>query len=321
MNYKSILDQLIPSEGDQTSKNHQKIFLLALSPALLMATLFFGLESLRMIGTAILACLGLKYLLHRFVLKIPAAFRDGPAFITGILLAFTLPAGIPIWLILLDSLLVMGISGLANFKSELKTFNPVLLTWILLRVAFPAQMTIWRTNMTALDAITGATPLSLVKEGLKNGRLISEILSDTKIPGYFDLFWGNMSGAIGEISAIALLIGAIYLLWKQLITWHIPAALLGTFFLLQLIFWLAASGSFLNPIFHLLTGGFLLGAIFLATEPSTSPSSPTGKLLYGAAIGFLTFLLRNFTSLPEGIAIAILVMNGLTPIIRKRFPA
>ena len=245
---------------------------------------------------------------------------DGSALITGILLAFTLPAGLPIWLILLGSLLVIAISEMANFKSDLKTFNPILLTWILLRVAFPAQMTIWRTNITALDAITGATPLSLVKEGLKNGRLLPEILSDSNIPGYFDLFWGNMSGAIGEISAIALLIGAIYLLWKQLMTWHIPAALLGTFFLLQLIFWLAASGSFLQPIFHLLTGGLLLGAIYLATEPSSSPSSPTGKLLYGAAIGILTFLLRNFTPLPEGIAIAILVMNGLTPVIKKQFP-
>ena len=320
MNYKSILDQLIRSEGDPSSKNYQKTFLLALSPALLMAALFFGLESLRMIGSAVIACLSLKYLLHRFILKIPAVFRDGSALITGILLAFTLPAGLPIWLILLGSLLVIAISEMANFKSDLKTFNPILLTWILLRVAFPAQMTIWRTNITALDAITGATPLSLVKEGLKNGRLLPEILSDSNIPGYFDLFWGNMSGAIGEISAIALLIGAIYLLWKQLMTWHIPAALLGTFFLLQLIFWLAASGSFLQPIFHLLTGGLLLGAIYLATEPSSSPSSPTGKLLYGAAIGILTFLLRNFTPLPEGIAIAILVMNGLTPVIKKQFP-
>ena len=179
-------------------------------------------------------------------------------------------------------------------------------------------MTTWSANITMADSFTGATPLGLVKEGLKSGKLMATVAADSRIPSYFDMFWGNMSGSLGEISAIAILLGGIYLLWKKIITWHIPVAILGTLFIFEGLFWSLASGSFMDPIFHLITGGVMLAAFFLATDPHTSPSSPTGKLLFGAAIGLITILIRNFTPLPEGVAIAVLVTNGFVPLINKK---
>lgn len=320
MSYKTIVEQITTLAGEDSKQKTNKIYLLGLLPMLLMSALFFGLESFRISGIAVITCLIFEYLFQRFILKNPSSLRDGSAVIMGVLVALTLPTGLPGWLIVLGSLLAIGISRSASFRSDIRTFNPILVSWMLLRVSFPSQMTTWSTNITSIDSITGATPLGLVKEGLKNGKLMTDILADSRIPGYFDLFWGNMSGSMGEISAIAILLGGIYLIWKRLITWHIPFAVLGTFFILEGFLWMAAPGSFLNPVFHLLTGGLMLGALFLATEPFTSPSSPTGKLLYGAGIGLITLIIRNFTSLPEGIALAILVMNGLSPLIRKKFP-
>jgi electron transport complex protein RnfD len=304
--------------GDDFKRINNKSFLLALVPMMLMSTIFFGLHSLRILVAAVITCLLFEYIFQKFVLKTPATLRDGSAVIIGVLLAFNLPAGLPVWLIVMGSLVAIVITKISFGRFGANPFNPVLLSWLFLRISFPVQMTTWTANITMADSFTGATPLSLVKEGLKNGKLMATVAADSRIPSYFDMFWGNMSGSLGEISAIAILLGGIYLIWKKIITWHIPVAILGTFFVFEGLFWVLAPSIFMDPIFHLITGGVMLAAFFLATDPQTSPSSPSGKLLFGAAIGLITILIRNFTPLPEGVAIAILVMNGFVPMINNR---
>ena len=318
MSYSSIVSPPSSLPGDDFKHKINKSFLLALVPMMLMSTIFFGLHSLKILVVAVITCLLFEYIFQKFVLKTPITLRDGSAVIIGVLLAFNLPAGLPVWLIVLGALVAIAITKISFIRPGVNPFNPVLLSWLFLRISFPVQMTTWSANITMADSFTGATPLGLVKEGLKSGKLMATIVADSRIPSYFDMFWGNMSGSLGEISVIAILLGGIYLLWKKIITWHIPVAVLGTLFIFEGLFWLLAPGSFMDPIFHLITGGVMLGAIFLATDPHTSPSSPTGKLLFGAGIGLITILIRNFTPLPEGVALAILVMNGFVPLINKK---
>ncbi len=318
MVYSSIVSPPSSFPRDEIKHKINKGFLLALVPMMLMSTIFFGLHSLRILVAAVITCLLFEYIFQKFVLKTPTTLRDGSAVIIGVLLAFNLPAGLPVWLIVLGALVAIGITKISFGRIGTNLFNPVLLSWLFLRISFPVQMTTWTANITMADSFTGATPLGLVKEGFKSGKLMATIAADSRIPSYFDMFWGNMSGSLGEISAIAILLGGIYLIWKKIISWHIPVAILGTLFIFEGLFWLLAPGSFMNPIFHLITGGAMLAAFFMATDPHTSPSSPTGKLLFGAAIGLITILIRNFTPLPEGVAIAILVMNGFVPLINKK---
>ena len=138
------------------------------------------------------------------------------------------------------------------------------------------------------------------------------------MPGYIDMFWGNMSGSLGEISAVALLLGGAYMLWKKIITWHIPVSVLGSMALLQAILWMVAPDRFIDPMFHLITGGAMLGAIFMATDMVTSPMTVRGQLIFGVGIGVLTVCIRNFGAYPEGISFAILIMNAFTPLINAR---
>jgi len=318
MSYSSIVSPPSSLPGDGLKHQINKGFLIALVPIMLMSTIFFGLHSFKILVVAVITCLLFEYVMRKFVLKTPTSLRDGLAVIIGVLLAFNLPAGLPVWLIVLGALVAIGITRISFGRLGANPFNPVLLGWLFLRISFPVQMTTWSANITMTDSFTGATPLGLVKEGLKSGKLMATVAADSRIPSYFDMFWGNMSGSLGEISAIAILLGGIYLLWKKIITWHIPVAILGTMSIFEGLFWLLAPGSFMDPIFHLITGGVMLAAFFLATDPHTSPSSPSGKLMFGAAIGLITILIRNFTPLPEGVAIAILVMNGFVPLINKR---
>jgi electron transport complex protein RnfD len=318
MSYSSNINPISSLPGEDLKLKINKSFLLSLVPMMLMSTIFFGLHSLRILVTAVITSLLFEYIFSRFVLKTPATVRDGSAVIIGVLLAFSLPAGLPLWLIVLGALIAIGITKISFGRFGANPFNPVLLSWLFLRISFPVQMTTWTANITMADSFTGATPLGLVKEGLNSGKLMVSIATDSRIPSYFDMFWGNMSGSLGEISAIAILIGGIYLLWKKIITWHIPVAILGTLFIFESLFWLLAPGSFMDPIFHLITGGVMLAAFFLATNPHGSPSSHTAKLLFGTGVGLITILIRNFTLLPEGVAIAILIMNGFVPFINKR---
>ncbi len=305
-------------KGDDSIPKIMRTVIIALIPAMIMSTIFFGLNSLKIMLAAVISCLLFEYAIQKFLLKVPTTIHDGSAAITGILLAFNVPAGLPVWLVVLGSLVAIGIAKLSFGGLGQNPFNPALVGRVFLLISFPVQMTTWTANITVTDSFTGATPLGLLKEGLKSGKTLAQITADSQIPGYFDMFWGDMSGSLGEISAIAILMGGIYLLWKKVITWHIPVAVLGSIFLFEGILWIFAPGRFMDPVFHLITGGAILGAFFMATDLTTSPMTPYGKLLFGAGIGVITMCIRNFGAYPEGISFAILIMNGFTPLINAK---
>jgi len=303
-------------KGDESIRKIMYGVIIALIPALIMSTIFFGIDSLKVTFTAIAACVAFEYLIQTYILKVKPTINDGTAIITGILLAFNVPVGLPVWMIVLGSLVAIGIAKLSFGGLGQNPFNPALVGRVFLLISFPVQMTTWTAPVSLVDSFTGATPLGLLKEGLKSGKTLSEITN--QLPGYFDMFWGNMSGSLGEISAIALLFGGLYMLWKKIITWHIPFAVLGSIALLQGTLWMINPERFIDPVFHLITGGAMLGAIFMATDMVTSPMTSKGQLIFGAGIGVLTVCIRNFGAYPEGISFAILIMNGFTPLINAR---
>ena len=312
------------TKGEESIPKIMRSVIVAMIPAMIMSVIFFGPASLKIISVAVISCLLFEFSIQKYLLKVQTTIRDGSAVITGLLLAFNLPAGIPVWLVVAGSLVAIGIAKLSFGGLGQNPFNPALVGRVFLLISFPVQMTTWTANITAADTFTGATPLGLLKEGLRSGKSLAQIAADSQIPGYFDMFWGNMSGSLGEISAIAILIGGLYLLWKKIITWHIPAAVLGSIFIFEGLLWIFAPGRFMDPIFHLITGGAMLGAFFMATDLTTSPMTPKGKLIFGAGIGVITMCIRNFGAYPEGISFAILIMNGFTPLINatvkpKRF--
>ncbi|OFY74899.1 MAG: Na+-transporting NADH:ubiquinone oxidoreductase subunit D, partial [Bacteroidetes bacterium RIFOXYA12_FULL_33_9] len=211
----------------------------------------------------------------------------------------------------------MSFGGLGN-----NPFNPALVGRVFLLISFPVDMTSWPKpsvlNMNLVDVQTGATPLAVIKEGVKNGQQVSDLLNT--LPSYFEMFIGNIGGSLGEVSAIALIIGGIYLLIKKIITWHIPVSMLGTMVIFSGILYLVNPDLYVDPLFHLLTGGALLGAIFMATDMVTSPMHPMSMIIFGVGIGLLTILIRVFGAYPEGVSFAILIMNAFVPLLNKIKP-
>ena len=168
-----------------------------------------------------------------------------------------------------------------------------------------------------VDASTGATPLAILKEAVKSGTPISQIMSTGEIPGYREMVLGNMGGSLGEVAALALLVGFVYMLLRKIISWHIPVAIFATVFVFAGILHVCNPEQYASPIFHLLSGGLVLGAIFMATDYVTSPMSHKGMLIYGIGIGILTVVIRVFGAYPEGMSFAILIMNAFTPLINR----
>ncbi len=303
-------------KGDESVRKIMYGVVFALIPALIMSTVFYGTDTLKITFIAVAACVGFEYLIQKYILKVKPTINDGTAVITGILLAFNVPVELPIWMLLLGALAAIGIAKLSFGGLGQNPFNPALVGRVFLLISFPVQMTTWTAPVTGIDAFTGATPLGLLKEGLKSGKTMSEIANE--LPRYFDMFWGNISGSLGELSAIALILGGIYMIWKKIITWHIPVAVLGTIAIFQGTLWMINPERFIDPVFHLITGGAMLGAIFMATDMVTSPMTHKGQLIFGVGIGVLTICIRNFGAYPEGISFAILIMNGFTPLINAR---
>ncbi|HBB91262.1 MAG: Na+-transporting NADH:ubiquinone oxidoreductase subunit D [Bacteroidetes bacterium GWF2_49_14] len=304
------------------SESVQKIMyrvLLAMVPAFAVSLIFFGVGALIVTGVAVVSCLVFEYLIARFLLKVKPTLWDGSAAVTGVLLAFNVPSNLPVWMIVVGSLVAIGIAKMSFGGLGKNPFNPALAGRIFLLVSFPVQMTSWpkavESRFAYLDATTGATPLGIMKEGLKNGQPMVDLLKD--IPDYGQMFLGNMSGSLGEISALALLLGGLYLLIKKVITWHIPVSILSTVVLFTGLMWLINPDKFADPLFHLLAGGVILGAIFMATDMVTSPMTPVGQIIFGVGIGLITCLIRLFGAYPEGVSFAILIMNAFVPLIDK----
>jgi electron transport complex protein RnfD len=295
----------------------------AMIPALAWSVFVFGLDALRVTLIAVVACLAFEYIIQKYLLKIKPMITDGSALITGILLAFNVPSNLPWWIIVIGSLAAIGIGKLSFGGLGNNIFNPALVGRVFMLISFPVQMTSWPANIqSGIDAITSATPLSIIKEGISNGTPISEITQ--KLPTTFDMFLGNIGGSLGEISAVLLIVGGLYMLFTKVITWHIPVSIIATVALVASIFWAIDPDVYINPVYHVLTGGLMLGAIFMATDMVSSPMNPKGQIIYGAGIGLITISIRMFGAYPEGISFAILIMNAVTPLINtyvkpKRF--
>lgn len=291
---------------------------LALLPAFAVSVFYFGMGMIIISLTAVLTCIIFEYLIQKFILKSKPAHLDGSAAVTGLLLAFCLPSNLPFWMVMIGSLVAIGVGKMSFGGLGNNPFNPALVGRVFLFVSFPAALTAYPEPgqwWAYLDASTGATPLSILNEKTANNIPVGEIMSG--MPSYLDLFLGRMSGSAGEVAAFAILLGLIYMLWKRIITWHIPVSILLTVALFTSALWLGNPEKFANPLFHLLTGGLILGAVFMATDYVTSPMSKKGMIVYGIGIGILTILIRAFGSYPEGVQFAILLMNGFTPLINK----
>ena len=310
-----------PSPHIQTKESVPKLMygvIIALIPAFAVSIFYFGIGMLVITATAIISSVLFEFLIQKYLLKSPLSHFDGSAALTGLLLAFCLPANLPIWMVIIGSLFAIGVGKLTFGGLGNNPFNPALLGRVFLFISFPAAMTNYPEPgqwMKYLDATTGATPLSLLSEKTANGVTVPEVM--TELPSYMDMFLGKMLGSTGEVAAIALLLGLVYILWKKIITWHIPISILLTVVVFTAALWIGNGDRFADPIFHLLSGGLLLGAIFMATDYVTSPMSKKGMLIYGVGIGVITVLIRVFGAYPEGVQFAILLMNGFTPIINK----
>lgn len=298
--------------GDSISKNMYGV-LIALVPAFLVSLYFFGLGALIVTLASVFFCALFEYLIQKFLMKKEPTLYDGSAILTGVLLAFNLPSNLPIWIIAIGALAAIGIGKMSFGGLGNNIFNPALTGRIFLLISFPAQMTTWPMvdatsafPMTYTDAQTGATVLSAMKEGAL----------DT-LPSYTDMLLGHMGGSLGEVSALALILGLLFMLWKKIITWHIPVSILATVLVFAGIMHLVDPVKYADPLVHLLSGGLMLGAIFMATDYVTSPMSKSGMLVYGVGIGILTTVIRLFGSYPEGMSFAIFIMNGVTPLINS----
>ena len=308
-----------PSPHIHTTETTRKLMsgvIIALVPAVISSVLFFGAGAAIVMSTAIISCVAFEYLIQRFILGKPVSITDGSAVVTGLLLGLNLPSNVPVLSIVIGSLVAIGVAKMTFGGLGNNPFNPALVGRVFMLISFPVQMTTWpvpkglSTGYT--DAVTGATPLAILKEGLKNGESLSQLMSN--IPETIDMILGKMGGSIGEVSALALIIGLVYMLFKKIITWHIPVSVIGSLMGFTAILWLINPEAYASPVFHLLSGGLLLGAIFMATDYVTSPMSAVGMIIYGCGIGLLTAVIRIWGAYPEGVSFAILIMNAFVPL-------
>lgn len=324
--------------SDESTKKIMWRVNMALIPALLVAIAYFGINALLVSIISVASCILFQWLIEKYILKVPSTICDGSAVVTGLLLAFNVPSTREMmWVVIIGALIAIGVGKMAFGGLGKNPFNPALVGRVFMLISFPTQMTTWPLvnkslfSMVSLptitpeaaqelgvDATAGATPLGLFKEGVYPADVT-----------WLDAFIGHIGGSLGEISALAILIGAIYLLWKKVITWHIPVAFIGTAALFSCILWLAnpahmemVNGAqklvgFMDPLTTILTGGIMLGACFMATDMVTTPMAKSGQLIFGCGCGLLTIIIRNWGAYPEGVSFAILLMNSVTPLINR----
>lgn len=306
-------------QGPEATERIMLDVLLALIPAFIVSILFFGLGALKVTLVAAISCVLFEFLIQKYLLKTKVSIRDNSALLTGVLLAFNLPAGYPAWMTIIGCLVAIGVAKMSFGGLGQNLFNPALVARVFLLISFPVATTMWEAPSflaSGIDATTGATILGVLKESVGRGIPVSQILGSYNLENFF---LGKMGGSLGEVSALALLLGGAYLLYRKVITWHIPVSFLGTFLILTAIFWYINPERFAPPHLHLVSGGILLGAIFMATDMVTSPMSTKGQIVFGLGCGLLTVLIRLFGAYPEGVSFAILIMNATVPLIDKFF--
>ena len=293
------------AHGPRTVSGLMLDVIVALLPAFGCAIFFFGLRALFLAGTCIAACL-VTEALCRLAMKRENSIGDLSAVLTGLLLALNLPPDLPLWMAAAGGVFAIGICKQAFGGLGYNPFNPALAARAFMLISFTGPMTTWTAStwMGNPEATTTATPLALIKKGAEGFDWSQAALIK-------DLFIGNVNGCIGEVSALALLIGAAYLLYRKVITWHIPVAFIGTVFLYAMF-----KGG-VPPLVHVLSGGCVLGACFMATDYVTSPITAKGKIVFGVGCGLLTMCIRSGGGYPEGVSFAILIMNAITPLINR----
>ncbi len=299
--------------GDSIERNMYAV-ILALLPAVAVSLVQFGLGALVVLAVSIGVCALTEWAIVKYLFKAEFSLSDGSAVLTGLLLAMNLPSNLPFWIVAIGAIVAIGVGKMSFGGLGGNIFNPALVGRVFLLIAYPAQMTLWPEVgqlSSYTDATTGATPLGIMSAVMHQ----APGASLDQLPSTMDLFLGINGGSLGEVSAAALLLGLIYLLYKRVITWHIPVSVLGSAFLFGGLMYLISPEVYPTPWFHLLTGGLMLGAIFMATDYVTSPMSHRGQLLYGALIGLLTIIIRLWGAYPEGMSFAILIMNAFTPLI------
>jgi electron transport complex protein RnfD len=307
--------------GDDSTKKIMYGVVYAMIPAMLVSIYYFGLDAIRVLIIASISCLFFEWIIQKYLIKGPVTITDGSALLTGVLLAFNVPTNLPTWMIIIGALVAIGMAKMSFGGLGKNIFNPALVARVFLLISFPVQMTSWpkpgAITEGITDVITGPTPLAIVKEGLDAGKTMDQLQSE--LPGYVNYLTGQMGGSLGEVSAIALILGGLYMLWKKIITWEIPVSILLTVVVFSGILWLYDPQYNADPAFHLLTGGMMLGAIYMATDMVSSPMTRGGQLIYGFGIGLLTILIRIWGAYPEGVSFAILLMNAAVPLINRGF--
>ena len=314
--------------SDESTKRIMWRVNMALIPALLVAIAYFGISALLVSIISVLSCVLFQWLIEKCILKVPSTIADGSAIVTGLLLAFNVPATASMmWIVVIGALVAIGVGKMAFGGLGKNPFNPALVGRVFLLISFPVQMTTWpdvsKVSFFGLDTVTGPTPLGLLKE--RGADALDQL------PQAWDMFIGHIGGSFGEVSALAILIGAAYLCWKKIISWHIPVTFIGTAFVFSAILWLVnpvhvgvdpVDGvtkllGYVDPLTTILTGGIMLGACFMATDMVTSPMAKSGQIIFGVGCGLLTVIIRTWGAYPEGVSFAILLMNSVTPLINR----
>ena len=302
-------------------RNTKQIMLdviIALLPALIVALVLFGVRALVVVLSAVASCVMFEYVLQKYAYKKTPTVSNLSAVVTGMLLAYNLPSNISPILVMLASFVAIGIAKLPYGGLGKNIFNPALVGRVFLFIAFPAYMSSWPKprfmEFLNVDVVTSATPLNIMKY---TDATTSATKLGSNIPDYLQMFLGDTGGCLGETSACALLLGMAYLLYKKVIKWHIPVIYICTVFALFAIFYAITDSPKYDPLAQILSGGLMLGAIFMATDYTTSPMTDKGKVIFALGCGVLTFVIRKYSSYPEGVSFAILIMNAFVPLIDR----
>ncbi len=301
-----------------STKSLMQDVVIALVPAIICSVVFYGWQELLVLGVSVASCVLLEWAITKYMLKKPSTVGDLSAVITGILLALNVPYTTPWWVVFIGAVVAIGVAKMTFGGIGQNIWNPALVGRVFLLVSFPTYMTTWSkpAGLFGVDAVSGPTPLGTIQEGLMQGSTVQEL---TSAYNYKDLLFANLGGSAGEVCALALLVGFVYLCCRKVIKPWITLSIFATVALTSLIFWGINPDRFTDPLFNLLTGGLILGACFMATDYVTSPMSLWGGVVFGVGIGFLTMMIRYFGSYPEGVSFAILIMNSVVPLLNMWF--
>lgn len=295
--------------------------IIALVPAILVSVLFYGWAELLVLAVSVASCVLLEWAITKWMLKKPSTVCDLSAVVTGLLLAMNLPATTPWWVIFIGAVVAIGVAKMTFGGIGQNVFNPAITGRIFLLISFPTYMTDWTMTqgfVPVVDAVSGATPLGVLKETLGAGGTISDFLAAGNYSSMADVL-KDVGASAGEVSSIALLVGFAYLLIRRVVKAWIPVSIFATVALISGIFNLVNPEMYTGPVFNIFTGGMILGACFMATDYVTSPMSTVGGIIYGVGIGVIVMMIRYFGSYPEGMSFAILIMNCAVPLLNNWF--